>query len=46
MTPDYASVAVWRSMKSDEKSEIKPKKPAFAVGDWVRISRSKGTMSE
>ena len=46
MTPNYASAhpdkaaALWLSMKDEAKETTK--KPTFAVGDWVRISRTKG----
>lgn len=45
MTPNYASAhpdkiaALWQSMRDDSKAT---KKPTFAVGEWVRISRTKG----
>ena len=49
MTPNEASAdpekaqLVWEQLKSDQKA---PKKPAFNVGDWVRISRSKGAFEK
>lgn len=49
MSPNEASAdpekaqLVWAEMQADEKQT---KKPAFKVGDWVRISRTKGAFEK
>jgi hypothetical protein len=50
MTPDDASLhpekvaAVWAEQKSEVAKE--PRRALFAVGDWVRLSRVKGTFEK